>query len=55
VDGKDDIAEYVRLFTEVQGDPPTAPFHWREWNDYEGAKKITKKVCSLDFFSFFAF
>ena len=55
MDGKDDIAEYVKLFTEIQGDQPTAPFHWREWNDDEGPKKITKKVRSLDYFPFLAF
>jgi hypothetical protein len=47
VNGKDDIAEYVKLFTEIQGDPPTAPFHWREWDEDEKAEKITKKVRSL--------
>ena len=55
MNGKDDIAEYVKLFTEIQGDPPTAPFHWREWNDDEGAGKITKKVSFLDYLPFVAF
>lgn len=55
MNGRDDIAEYVKLFTEIQGDPPTAPFHWREWNDDDGAEKITKKVRFFDYFSFLGY
>ncbi|KAF8801817.1 hypothetical protein BYT27DRAFT_7245062 [Phlegmacium glaucopus] len=25
------IAQYIELFTTTSGDPPTAPFHWREY------------------------
>jgi hypothetical protein len=53
VNGKHDVAEFVELFTEIQGDPPTAPFHWREWNDDE--EKIKKKACSFYCFHFFTF
>jgi hypothetical protein len=53
VNGKKEIAEFVELFTEIQGDPPTAPFHWREWNDEE--EKIKKKVRSFYYFVFFTF
>jgi hypothetical protein len=55
VNGKEDISEFVKLFTEIQGNPPTAPFHWREWSDEEGPEKIKKKVRSLDYFPIFAF
>ncbi|KAF8970180.1 hypothetical protein BDZ97DRAFT_1902185 [Flammula alnicola] len=41
--GPDDIAEFIELFTEIQGNPPTAPFHWREWDSDEETGKITKK------------
>lgn len=51
VEGKDDIAEYVGLFTEIQGNPPTAPFHWREWNVDEETGNVTKKVRSQLFYS----
>ena len=47
VNGKEDIAKYVKLFTEIQGDPPTAPFHWQEWNDGEGAEKSQKRFAPL--------
>ncbi|KDR68743.1 hypothetical protein GALMADRAFT_1026983 [Galerina marginata CBS 339.88] len=45
VEGPADIAEYVGLFTEIQGDPPTAPFHWRVWDEDEETGKTIKKGC----------
>ncbi|KAF8811356.1 hypothetical protein BYT27DRAFT_7253054 [Phlegmacium glaucopus] len=43
--GDTDMKDFVELFTEIQGDPPTAPFHWREWNVDEISGKVSKKGC----------
>ncbi|KAF8799163.1 hypothetical protein BYT27DRAFT_7071855, partial [Phlegmacium glaucopus] len=42
VNGADDIAEFVQLYTEVQGKPPTVPFHWREWQVSDDETPIKK-------------
>jgi hypothetical protein len=42
VKGPEDIAEFVRLYTEVQGMPPTVPFHWKEWQVSDKGTPIKK-------------
>ena len=44
---KDDIAEYVKLYTEPMGDPPTAPFHWQIFNVNTETGQVTQKVSTL--------
>jgi len=46
VKGVEDIAEFVKLYTEVQdSQSPTVPFHWREWQVSDDGTTI-KKVCT---------
>jgi len=38
------ISHYVDLFTTPSGDPPTAPFHWREYEVDEETGVSKKRV-----------
>ena len=39
------IADWVQFSLTPDGNPPTYPFLWKEWNVDDETGKVTKKVC----------
>ena len=40
------IADWVQFSLTPDGNPPTYPFLWKEWNINDENGKVTKKVCT---------
>jgi hypothetical protein len=43
-DNRQVIADWVKFSLTPDGNPPTYPFLWKEWNINEETGKVTKKV-----------
>lgn len=43
-DDRQVIANWVQFSLTPDGDPPTYPFLWKEWNINDETAKVTKKV-----------
>ena len=44
-DNQQAIADWVQFSFTPNGNPPTYPFLWKEWNVDDETGKVTKKVC----------
>jgi hypothetical protein len=44
-DDRQVIADWVQFSLTPDGDPPTYPFLWKEWNVNDETGRVTKKVC----------
>ena len=44
-DNRQVIADWFQFSLTPDGDPPTYPFIWKEWNINDETGKVTKKVC----------
>jgi hypothetical protein len=45
-DNQQVIADWVKFSLTPDGNLPTYPFLWKEWNINEETGKVTKKVCT---------